>query len=380
MSHPPRQRIYVVCFTGDSGITHYSISLGRELSAYADVTLVTGKTYVFQGYPETPFQLLPHFRRSRWYPFDLLRLLVRILRDSPDTVLFQSVLKVVIVEAFFVRAIRLFGIHTAMTIHDVLPHYPKPWSRWSHALLYRSFDRLIVHSKRSRAAIRALGVTKPVLVAPHGTYDIFMTHPPDRTSSRHRLTPFADDDFVILFFGEIDARKGLARFLELSEALASQPGYRFVIAGRNGLRPGQVALSSRLEDARRSYNCIVHDHSIPFVEVQEYFALADLVVLPYQEGSTSGVLKLALAFGRPVVATDVGDIGETLRPDFGVLLPPDSAVGAFVDAVHKVRAHFAEYVAACMAARDRYGWQRIGAEYARFISREIIEAPLRNEE
>ena len=380
MGNPPRPSLYVVCFTGDSGITHYSISLARELSAYARVTLVTGKNYQHQGYPEAPFTVLPFFRRSRWYPFDLLHLLALMLRDRPDTVLFQSVLKMAIVEAFFVRAIRLFGIHAAMTIHDVLPHYPKPWSRKSHAFLYRSFDKLIVHSERSRADIRALGVNKPVLVVPHGVYDIFMTHPPDRTSSRHRLTPFVDDDFVILFFGKIDARKGLARFLDLREALSSAPGYRFVIAGRNGLRPDEAALSSRLEEARRSANCIVHDHNIPFDEVQEYFALADLVVLPYEEGSTSGVLKLALAFGKPVVATDVGDIGETLRADFGVLVPPASTVTNFVEAVHKVRARFDDYVAACLAARECYGWARIGAEYARFLAREVIETSALSEE
>lgn len=380
MGESSHQYIFVVCFTGDSGITHYSISLARELSSHALVTLVTGKNYVRQGYPKAAFTVLPFFRRSRWYPLDLLRLFGLLRRHRPHTVLFQSVLKMALVEALFVRTLRLFGIHTAMTIHDVLPHYPKPWNRWSHAFLYRSFNKLIVHSERSRADVAALGVEKPMLVVPHGVYDIFMTQPPDRALSRHRLTPFADEDFVLLFFGKIDARKGIARFLDLRQALASEAGYRFAIAGRNGLRADEAALASRLEEARKSSDCVVHDHNIPFSEVQEYFALADVVVLPYEEGSTSGVLKLALAFGKPVIATDVGDIGETLRADFGVLLPLASTTMDLMAAVHRVRAHLDEYAAACLAARERYGWAHIGAEYARFLGGEVVGTPVLSEE
>ena len=372
--------IFIICFTGDSGITHYSISLARELSAYSRVTLVAGKSYLAQEYPAGPFDVLPFFRRSRWYPFDLLRLLWLILRRRPDTVLFQSVLKAALVEAVLVRTLRLFGIHTAMTIHDVLPHYPKPWNRWSHAFLYRSFDKLIVHSERSRADVAALGVEKPMLVVPHGVYDIFMTQPPDRALSRHRLTPFADEDFVLLFFGKIDARKGIARFLDLRQALAAKAGYRFAIAGRNGLRTDEAALASRLEEARKSSDCVVHDHNIPFSEVQEYFALADVVVLPYEEGSTSGVLKLALAFGKPVIATDVGDIGETLRADLGVLLPLDCTTADLVAAVKRVRTHVAEFGSACQRTRECYSWTRIGSEYARFLAAKVVGASALSEE
>lgn len=380
MGESSQQSIFIVCFTGDSGITHYSISLARELSSHAHVTLVTGKNYVRQGYPKAAFAVLPFFRRSRWYPLDLLRLFGLLLRHRPHTVLFQSVLKIAPVEALFVRTLRLFGIHTAMTVHDVLPHYPKPWSRWSHVFLYCSFDKLIVHSERSRADILALGVKKPMLVVPHGVYDIFMTQPPDRTLSRRRLTPFADEDFVLLFFGKIDARKGIGRFLDLRQALSSEPGYRFAIAGRNGLRAEEAALTSRLEEARRSSDCVVHDHNIPFSEVQDYFALADVVVMPYEEGSTSGVLKLALAFGKPVIATDVGDIGETLRGDLGVLLPLDCTTADLMDAVHRVRAHVAEFVSACQSTRECYSWTRIGAEYARFLAGKVVGAPALSEE
>jgi glycosyltransferase involved in cell wall biosynthesis len=212
------RKIFIVCFTGDSGITHYSISLARELSGHAQVSLVVGKNYGEQGYPPANFEVLRLFRRSRWYPQDLMRLFWRIVRRRPRVVLFQSVLKSAGAEAVLVRLIRLFGIETAMTIHDVLPHYPKPWSRWTHAWLYRAFDRLIVHSHRSRGDVRTMGVHRPALVVPHGLYDLFVTRPPAREAAREKLTAFAKEHFVLLFFGKIDSRKGIGLFLQLRQA------------------------------------------------------------------------------------------------------------------------------------------------------------------
>lgn len=365
MSDPGK--ILIVCFTGDSGITHYSISLARELSAHGRVTLATGRNYGEQDYPTATFEVLPFFRRSRWYPLDLLRLLWLVVWQRPQVVLFQSVLKSAGAEAVLVRLIRLFGIDAAMTIHDVLPHYPKPWSRWTHAMLYRAFDRLIVHSHRSRADVRAMGVRKPMLVVPHGLYDLFITRAPERETARSKLTPFADEDFVLLFFGKIDSRKGIGVFLQLRQTLSADGGYRFAIAGRAGIGSEQTELRAALEAARKSPDCIVHDHNIPFMEVQDYFALADVVVLPYQEGTTSGVLKLALAFGKPVIATDVGDLAETLREGVGVLLPVDCTAADLAAAVREIRQDYDRYAAASEAARERYGWPRIGQEYAYFL-------------
>ena len=59
----------------------------------------------------------------------------------------------------------------------------------------------------------AMGVTAPVLVVPHGEYSIFNLDNLDRTEARTRLGSISNDEFVVLFFGHLDERKGLAEFL-----------------------------------------------------------------------------------------------------------------------------------------------------------------------
>jgi glycosyltransferase involved in cell wall biosynthesis len=49
-----------------------------------------------------------------------------------------------------------------------------------------------------------------------------------------------------------------------------------------------------------------------------------VVVLPYRKIESSGVLATALGHGRPVVVTDVGSLGSTVREfGAGVVVEPD---------------------------------------------------------
>ena len=181
------------------------------------------------------------------------------------------------------------------------------------------------------------------------------------------LTPFTRDHFVLLFFGKIDERKGIWNFLELRRALSTDDRYRFVIAGRMDISYKKSELQVALEEARASSNCIVHNHDIPFMEVQNYFALADIVILPYQEGTTSGVLKLALAFGKPVIATDVGDLAETVKEGVGILLPVQFKLSDLALAVNEIKENYDSYADACELAKERYDWGKIGKGYAHFL-------------
>jgi glycosyltransferase involved in cell wall biosynthesis len=65
------------------------------------------------------------------------------------------------------------------------------------------------------------------------------------------------------------------------------------------------------------------DSFVPDEEVSLYFSAADLVVLPYESATQSGIVPIAHAFERPVVTTRVGGLPEAVRDgETGLLVEP----------------------------------------------------------
>jgi len=63
-------------------------------------------------------------------------------------------------------------------------------------------------------------------------------------------------------------------------------------------------------------------------DIAPLFLQARVVVLPYTEGTQSGVAAMALGYGRPVVATAVGSIPELVRHgENGLLVAPGDSSG-----------------------------------------------------
>jgi glycosyltransferase involved in cell wall biosynthesis len=140
-----------------------------------------------------------------------------------------------------------------------------------------------------------------------------------------------DGVFRILFFGRICEYKGLGYLLSAVEMLerCSTP-VKLVISGSGDLSPYRDRLS-RLSSVE------VHNNFVSAREAARLFAEADVLALPYIEASQSGVLMIAMTFGLPVVATGVGEIGETVsRTGMGLVVPPRHTV-QLADALDRVR-------------------------------------------
>lgn len=365
-------RVEIVSFTGDSGLADYAVSLGRSLSAFARVRVVTARA-LSPRFNHMGFEVDRVFRRSRHYPIDILRFLFKVLRRRPDWLMVQGPLKFAFVDALVFRVLRLFGIRMAVTVHDVLPHYPRVWSRHTFGFYYRSFSRVVVHSAAAAEGVRRLGVTVRPLIVPHGIYDIFDLSGIDRESARARVGGLQRDHIVVLFFGHLEPRKGLMEFLDSAELMKDEQLFRFVVAGGSSLASHGAHYVDRLEAAKSWPNVIVHDRRIPFEEVENYFAGSDIVALPYLEGTTSGVLKLALAFGKPVIATRVGDFPEQVPRGAGEFIDLNGQVAeSFADALRKMAADYATYADSMRRARASAGWPDIAARLHAYLENQNL--------
>jgi glycosyltransferase involved in cell wall biosynthesis len=97
-------------------------------------------------------------------------------------------------------------------------------------------------------------------------------------------------------------------------------------------------------------------------ELPAYFARADLVVLPYLEADQSGVLFTALAFGKPLLLSDVGGFPEVAATGAARTVPAGDAA-ALGAALRELLADPAALAAmaerARAAAAGPYSWETI---------------------
>lgn len=313
-------------FTGNSGLTHYSFCLTRALwRAGADVTLVTNANYELDAFG-AEFPVVRLFHRSRMYLRDVLRFWRLYIRERPDVIHYQSFLKFPAVEAILIKLQQRKHTRLVYTAHDWLPHRQRRYHPLLFRYYYRQFHRIIVHSDRGAGFLAGeLGVDPDrICVIPHGEYGFFANRPEiTREVARQRLGLDQDRTWY-LFFGHIDRYKGLDVALGALGRLAAEGTLTagLVIAG-NPNAEGFDRYREVIE--KRGLEEVVNLNlgHIPVEDIQLYFKAADVVLLPYRESSTSGLAHVAMGFGLPLIASDVGGLPAVIgEAGAGIIVPP----------------------------------------------------------
>jgi glycosyltransferase involved in cell wall biosynthesis len=274
----------------------------------------------------------------------------------------------------FARAARRPAL--VLTAHDVLPREPRPGQLAAQRRLYDRFDAIVVHSEHGRARlIDELGADRDrVHVIPHGVF----THLAERAAGTPPLpAPHQTDKLVVLCFGLMRPYKGIDVLLEawrgtaageapIDEAelwIAGMP--RMDISALQAAAPANVRFDPRF----------IGDDELP-----AYFQRADLVVLPYLQADQSGVLFTALAFGNPLLLSDVGGFPEIANTGAArVAAAGDTrALGRALRELLNDRATLTEMcVRARAAANGRYSWEAIARAHVELYERLLQEAPRR---
>lgn len=329
---PPVSRICLIA----THFAEYSILLARALrEAGADVLLVInpdnaraemGEDFVRDGCDG----LHTHFVRKTFNPFALLSQVIGLIRAvrsfAPLVIHVQEDSKDVLACALaFLPRVPLI-----LTMHDPKPHSgadSRTRNRSRHGIyidqLRRRADAVIVHGEQLVSDARDSVPSRqiPVFAIPHGPLGISFSLPPDSGQDRMRC----------LFFGRIEAYKGLRHFIAVIQLL-NQRGIRAfgVVAGRG----------SDLEN----YRDVLGDTSkfeviekfLSPEEVVQQFSQARVVVMPYDNATQSGVAAYALGLGRAVVAFDVGALREMVCDGKTGRLVPHGNLPALADAIEEI--------------------------------------------
>ncbi len=264
-----------------------------------------------------------------------------------------------------------------LTAHDVLPREPRPGQLAAQRRLYGGFDAIVVHSEHGRTRlVEQLGADPDhVHVIPHGVFEHLAGQSPNGPPAFPPPPPFETEKPVVLMFGLIRPYKGIGLLLEAWREAASGAG-PFDEAELWIVGMPRMDISSLRASAPRNVRFVpsfIADEELP-----GYFERADLVVLPYLQADQSGVLFTALAFGKPLLLSDVGGFPEMAATGAARVVPAGDA-HALARALRELlgdRAALAEMcVKARAAAHGRYSWETVGRAHLDLYTQLLRDAP-----
>ena len=307
-----------------SELEDYTISFASGVARHAQIVLAVPRRRYAQLAswvdPAVDLHLMDWPRhRSLSNPW-FLRQLTRLIRhERPDLIhlLSNSTLWLNFAAPFW-RPIPL-----VTTVHDVDVHPGDSDTctlpGWASEFMVRQSNHVVVHGEGLKQMIlaRYKKSANCVHVLSHPAIHRYA----DLARRQKMVRRQADGTVRVLLFGRIFAYKGLEHLIRAEAMLKDLlPNLRITVAGR-GDNPW--VFQPLMGEAAR-YD--IHNRFIEDAEVAQLFLDADIVVLPYTEASQSGVLNLAVAFGKPVIVTDVGELRCTVQPNgLGLVVPPRDA-------------------------------------------------------
>ena len=283
---------------------------------------------------------------------------------------------------------RLCGKRIVLTAHNVnaakRDGHDNRLNRLTLGIQYRLSSHLFVHTEKMRSELRDDFAVpeKKISVIPFGLNDTSPRTDLNGLQARQRLG-IEPDELVLLFFGQIAPYKGLRYLVEAFPAIRQRlPQVRLLIAGKvkrgteDYWRSVQGILSEM--DCRDRVTCRI-EH-IPDEDIEVYFKAADALVVPYVQIFQSGVPFLAYSFGLPVLATEVGSLGEEIvAGESGFVCKPcdtealASMIFRYADsALYKELPERRPGIAE--AARERHSWTRV-AEITRAAYERVADGP-----
>ncbi len=326
--------ITVFTIISSSGTGRYSAHLAGELAKYRPVTLIAP---AFTDHRE----LLGNVRLRKIFKVEtvksrILRLFMLLyvsfspishfiaLRRESDRLYFANAGHWPQIGVYLLVA-KLCGYKTALLIHDVLPHrmlFPAALRGWERACLrmvYSLADKLVVHHAGAVADLAGLGLAQrdKIAVIPHGLFDL---------PALPARTPPDDDSLRLLLFGQIRANKNILPSIVAVQALRAE-GRNVVlrICGKASARESGYLAACRAAIAARPDGITLEDRFVDESDLPALVGWCDAFLLPYGEFySQSGVAMLALANGKPIIASTSGGLGDLLADgDNGIVIKSD---------------------------------------------------------
>lgn len=349
------------------GIAHYTALMYRALAKKSHVIMVSYKLqypkFLFRqdqkAFGNDGFKIVDtNYLINTANPFNWFFTGQKINRMHPDLVIVQwwhpyfapcywSIL----------RSIK--NCRILFVCHNVFPHERFPLDVFLTSRVLKLGDCFIVQSKQDEKALKSIKADAVYQRVVHPTYNIFKIHGLTMTESRKQLN-IADDAKVLLFFGFVREYKGLKYLLRaLPDIIHHLSNVYLLVVGQFSSNKEEYLML--IEKLGIQSAVKIYDRYVPDKEVEVYFAASDLVVLPYESATQSGIVQIAYGFEKPVVATSVGGLPEAVIDGrTGYLTEPKNSLGLSKSIIRFFKEDKAvEFEKEICREADKYSWDKM---------------------
>lgn len=251
---------------------------------------------------------------------------------------------------------RLKNVEIVCLAHNIDFH-----EKWAGAdiltrRLFQNCDRIVL---LSRACMEDLRKKMPASIAEKavlGFHPIYDFYPRGEGAESNQST----GQQTLLFFGLIKPYKGVDVLLDaLKQATKRIPGLKLIIAG--AVYGDQKRYTSQIRRLGLDSCVETHFQYVTDAEVASLFRRSQVCVLPYKTATQSGVIATSYSFDVPVIASDVGGLGEYISEGItGFLVSPDdpeALAGAIIryfedGSYQKMSPNIPSY-------RERFSWEKL---------------------
>ncbi len=299
-------------------MSHYTGMMCRELSKKYDVSMVSfqmqypsflykkeQKDYNNNSFAVKNTEFLIHTAN----PFNIIKTAKKIRTGKPDMVIIQWW------HPYFAPCYRILERYLKQTkivfiCHNVFPHEKFPMSKKLTYMVLKHGDAFIVQSKTDQSDLLGLKPDAVQKWTPHPSYQAFKMEGIHKKQARE-LIGIDTNQKVILFFGFVREYKGLKYLIRaMPDIVSGIKEIKCLIVGDFG--PDKSQYMELIEEMKCREYIEVTEGYIPDKEVEKYFAACDLVVLPYETATQSGIVQIAYGFEKPVVATRTGGLPDVV--------------------------------------------------------------------
>ncbi len=350
-----------------TGLSYYTGLMYKNLKEHHDIEMVSYK----MQYPKLLFKRKQidyeddavrveeaQYLINTANPFNWISVARKLNKKKPDLVIFQW-LHPYFAPCFTVMAKLLKNTKVLFVCHNVFPHERFIFDKLLTKITMRQGNYYITHSTMDANDLKTI-VKNPIYkINVHPAYNFFKMKDMTKEQARE-LLHIEEDEKVLLFFGLIREYKGLHHLLNaMPEIKKEVRGIRLLIAGEfcgNKEEYEDMICESEIKNIVDIYG-----GHLPTEEVEKFFAACDLVVLPYESATQSGVIQVAYSFDKAVLATNVGGLPDVVENgETGYIVEPQNPseiAEAVKDFFENNRSkQFAEGI---KAEKYKYSWDKM---------------------